>query len=48
MTDPLAFILMPLAADFDDVYEHLIRQPLEEVGFEVRRADSLIHQTSVL
>lgn len=45
---PLAFILMPFAAEFDDVYEHLIQTPLESAGFEVRRADSLLNQRSVL
>ncbi|MCW2750564.1 MAG: hypothetical protein JWR83_1674 [Aeromicrobium sp.] len=45
---PLAFILMPFDADFTDVYTELIKLPLEEVGFEVRRADSLLNQRSVL
>lgn len=45
---PLAFILMPFDADFDDVYSDLIRPPLEDAGFRVRRADSLLNQRSVL
>lgn len=48
MGPPLAFIVIPFADDFDDVYEKLIRQPLVALGFEVRRADSLVHQRSVL
>jgi len=45
---PLAFILMPFDADFADVYTDLIHTPLETAGFEVRRADSLLNQRSVL
>lgn len=34
-----AFVLMPFAPDFDDVFAHIIRTPLEEEGFSVQRAD---------
>lgn len=30
---------MPFAPDFDDVFAHIIRSPLEEEGFTVQRAD---------
>jgi len=45
---PLAFILMPFDAEFADVYADLIQTPLESAGFQVRRADSLLNQRSVL
>lgn len=45
---PLAFVLMPFDADFDDIYSELIKKPLEEVGFTVRRADSLLNQRGIL
>ena len=45
---PLAFVLMPFDADFDDVYSDLIAMPLAKAGFEVRRADSLLNQRNIL
>lgn len=36
---PICFVLMPFAAEFDDVYEHLIRSVLENEGYKVARAD---------
>jgi hypothetical protein len=36
----LAFVLMPFSTEFDDVYSHIIKSPLEEAGFTVRRADN--------
>jgi hypothetical protein len=50
MTDtlPLAFVLMPFDAEFDDVYSDLIQKPLQDAGYVVRRADSLLNQRSVL
>ncbi|WP_144433759.1 hypothetical protein [Aeromicrobium erythreum] len=45
---PLAFVLMPFDEAFSDVYTELIEKPLVETGFEVRRADSLLNQRSVL
>jgi len=45
---PLAFVLMPFDAEFDDVYSDLIAAPLLEAGFEVRRADSLLNQRNIL
>lgn len=34
-----AFVLMPFAPDFDDVFSFIIRAPLEAEGFTVERAD---------
>lgn len=39
---------MPFGPDYDDVYRDLIAEPLVSAGFTVRRADSLLNQTSVL
>lgn len=44
----MAFVLMPFDDDFDDVFEDLIRRPLESVGYQVRRADSLFNQQQIL
>lgn len=44
----MVFVLMPFDDDFDDVFEQLIRRPLESVGYEVRRADSLFNQQQIL
>jgi hypothetical protein len=33
-----AFVLMPFAAEFDDVFLHIIRTPLTEISFETLRA----------
>ena len=43
-----AFVLMPFAVDFADVYEYLIRAPLERAGYITRRADDLLNQRSIL
>jgi hypothetical protein len=49
MTDrPSAFVIMPFAAEFSDIFDDLIRPALEEVGFEVRRADSILDQQNVM
>ena len=34
-----AFVLMPFAPDFDDVFTSIIRAPLEAEGFTVERVD---------
>ncbi|HVO55806.1 MAG TPA: hypothetical protein VMT37_15460 [Solirubrobacterales bacterium] len=39
---------MPFAENFDVAFDGLIRPALEEVGYEVRRADSVIDQRNVL
>lgn len=45
---PRAFVLMSFDAEFADVYSDLILKPLEEVGFAVTRADSLLNQRNIL
>lgn len=44
----MVFVLMPFDDDFDDVFEDLIRRPLETIGYQVRRADSLFNQQQIL
>jgi hypothetical protein len=43
-----AFVLMPFATDFDDVYDFLIRAPLERAGYVAKRADDLLNQNNIL
>jgi len=43
-----AFILMPFGQEFDDIYNKLIKIPLEEIGFNVNRADSISNQQNIL
>lgn len=43
-----AFVLMPFGGAFDDVFEQLIRPPLEAAGFDVSRADSTLNQRNIL
>ncbi len=45
---PFVFVLMPFDAEFTDVYTELIKDPLEEIGFQVERADSLFNQQQIL
>ncbi len=45
---PTAFVLMPFAAEFDEVYSFLIQDAVASAGFEVRRADDLISQNNIL
>lgn len=45
---PMIFVLMPFDDEFDDVFEHLIKKPLEAMGYGVRRADSLFNQQQIL
>lgn len=45
---PSVFVLMPFDPSFSDVYDALIKAPLEAVGFSVRRADSLFNQQQIL
>src|SRR6185369_5698014 len=45
---PRAFVIMPFDIEFDSIYEKLIKKPLEEVGYDVKRADSLIDQQNIL
>lgn len=43
-----AFVLMPFAPDFDDVFEHIIRASLESAGFTVSRADEVRGSRSIM
>ena len=45
---PRAFVLMPFAEEFDDIYAYLIHNPLSEAGYDVRRADDILHQQNIL
>lgn len=44
----LAFVLMPFDPEFNRVYHDLIVPALEEVGYEVRRANSVFDQRNIL
>ncbi len=46
--DNLAFVLMPFSTEFDDVYDHIIKGPLEKVGFTVRRADNTLGSRNIM
>jgi len=43
-----AFVLMPFDPEFDVIFNKLIKPPLEEVGYDVKRADSLLNQQNIL
>jgi hypothetical protein len=43
-----AFVLMPFASEFDEVYKQVIRQPLIAAGFEVSRADEVQGARSIM
>lgn len=43
-----AFVLMPFDPEFDAIFNNLILPPLEEVGYEVKRADSFLDQENIL
>jgi len=43
-----AFIIMPFGSEFDKIFNDLIKQPLEESGYEVIRADSILDQHNIL
>lgn len=45
---PKAFVIMPFADEFTLVFEDLIKPALEESGYEVSRADSLLDQQNIL
>lgn len=46
--DLKAFIVMPFDPQFNSIYEDLIKPSLEDAGYDVRRADSLIDQQNIL
>lgn len=43
-----AFVLMPFDPEFDAIFNDLIRPALEEVGYDVKRADSILNQQNIL
>jgi hypothetical protein len=47
-TKLLAFVLMPFNDEGNVIFDELIAVPLKDVGYEVRKADSVIDQQSVL
>jgi len=45
---PIAFVILPFAQDFGDVYIAFIKASLETAGFEVMRADDIRSQQNIL
>src|SRR6266542_807448 len=45
---PKAFVIMPFDAEFNSVYEQLVKPALEESGYRVERADSFLDQQNIL
>ena len=43
-----AFVLMPFDPEFDAIFNNLIKPALEEVGYDVKRADSILNQQNIL
>lgn len=43
-----AFVLMPFDSEFDTVYNDIIKPSLEEIGYDVKRADSMLDQRNIL
>ncbi len=43
-----AFVLMPFDTEFDAIFDKLITPTLEEVGYDVKRADSILNQQNIL
>lgn len=43
-----AFVLMPFATEFDDIYQFLIREAVASAGYEVTRADDILNQRNLL
>lgn len=43
-----AFVLMPFDREFDSVYTDVVKPALEEAGYVVSRADSILHQHNIL
>lgn len=43
MRKPIAFVVMPFRDDHRELYERAIRDALKEEGFEVVRADEILH-----
>lgn len=45
---PRAFVIMPFDEEFDNIYDYLIRDPLSEMGYDVKRADDLHNQQNIM
>ena len=45
---PRAFVLMPFAEEFDNIYDYLIHDPLSKAGYDVMRADDILNQRNIL
>lgn len=45
---PKAFVIMPFAPDFDEIYNLFIADALSEAGFEVFKADDMKSQQNIL
>ena len=45
---PKAFVIMPFDVEFESIYRKLIKEPLEEAGYHVERADSFVDQRNIL
>lgn len=45
---PQAFVLMPFAAEFDEIYNLFLADALQEAGFEFFRADDIHSQQNIL
>lgn len=45
---PTAFVIMPFDPEFNDVFEKLLKPPLEAAGFRVQRADTSLDQENIL
>lgn len=43
-----AFVIMPFAPDFDEIYNLFIATTLTDAGFEVFRADTILSQRNIL
>lgn len=43
-----AFVLMPFAEEFEDVYQYLISEGLQSAGYTVKRADDIKSQNNII
>ncbi len=48
MNKKAAFVLMPFAEEFEDVYQYLIADGLESAGYIVKRADDIKSQNNII
>lgn len=48
MNTKKAFVLMPFAEEFSDVYRYLIAESLTSAGYDVMRADDILSQNNIL